>query len=397
MTNYEKFYISPNHLAPDYSRFDVANRILLTGHSHQAWPDAGFEGQKQAWLDAAQNIDDKWENAFAKADQVRQGFADLIGDKPDNIALDVNTHALVIRFLSALPLRQRPKLITTKGEFHSIRRQTDRLVEENIEVIKIPSDAAEDIVERMIENLDDKTAAVLISSVLFRSAKIVTGLGELMKACQSYGVELLVDAYHALNVLPFSLQAEGLEDAFIVGGGYKYCQLGEGNCFMRIPPGRSFRPIITGWFAEFGDLESAEQTGKVSYGPGHWQFGGATYDPTSHYRAVAVFEFFRDQELTPHVLREVNQHQVGLLAERFDAKDFDSEKISRDTTIDLKKIGGFLTLQTPHAAEIVLQLRQENVMADYRDMNLRLGPGPYLSDDQLIAGIDALANSVKKL
>ena len=25
--------------------------------------------------------------------------------------------------------------------------------------------------------------------------------------------------------------------AFVVGGGYKYCQLGEGNCFLRVPPG----------------------------------------------------------------------------------------------------------------------------------------------------------------
>ena len=31
-------------LAVHYSRFRVAERLLLTGHSHQAWPDGGFEG-----------------------------------------------------------------------------------------------------------------------------------------------------------------------------------------------------------------------------------------------------------------------------------------------------------------------------------------------------------------
>src|SRR2546422_10697370 len=35
------------------------------------------------------------------------------------------------------------------------------------------------------------------------------------------------------NVLPFSLRTERLAQAFVVGGGYKYCQLGEGNCFLR--------------------------------------------------------------------------------------------------------------------------------------------------------------------
>ena len=28
-------------------------RLLLTGHSHQAWPDCGFAAQQRAWLDAA--------------------------------------------------------------------------------------------------------------------------------------------------------------------------------------------------------------------------------------------------------------------------------------------------------------------------------------------------------
>jgi len=43
---------SPNPLARRYSRFRVAERLLLPGHSHQAWPDIGFEGQAEAWEDA---------------------------------------------------------------------------------------------------------------------------------------------------------------------------------------------------------------------------------------------------------------------------------------------------------------------------------------------------------
>src|SRR5262245_52676775 len=61
----EALYQTPNALAASYSRFKVDSRILLTGHSHQAWPDCGFEAQQQAWLDAAEFVDDKWERAFA--------------------------------------------------------------------------------------------------------------------------------------------------------------------------------------------------------------------------------------------------------------------------------------------------------------------------------------------
>ena len=131
-------YASPNALAPHYSRFGVSERLLLTGHSHQAWPDCGFEGQNRAWLDAALYVDDKWDQAFAQADRVREGFAGLMGDTDGWIALGANTHELVVRLLSALPLRTRPRLVTTDGEFHSIRRQLDRLEEEGLAIVRVP-------------------------------------------------------------------------------------------------------------------------------------------------------------------------------------------------------------------------------------------------------------------
>ncbi len=39
-------YRTPNALAPHYRHFRVAERLLLTGHSHQAWPDCGLEAQQ---------------------------------------------------------------------------------------------------------------------------------------------------------------------------------------------------------------------------------------------------------------------------------------------------------------------------------------------------------------
>src|SRR5207247_3394282 len=110
----------------------------------------------------------------------------------------------------------------------------------------------------------------------------------------------------------FSLREEGLEGAYVVGGGYKYCQLGPGNAFLRFPTHTTLRPVVTGWFSEFTDLSKAP-SGRVGYGSGPARFAGATYDFTSHYRGARVFKFFEEQELTPDKLREVNQHQVELL------------------------------------------------------------------------------------
>lgn len=387
-------YGNPNWLAQFYRQFRVQERLLLTGHSHQAWPDCGFEGQKQAWLDAAEFLDNKWDRAFQKAGEVRAGFSKLMDDVDGEIALGPNTHALVTLFLSALPLRDRPRIVTTDGEFHSLRRQLDRLAEEGIEVVKVQSAPASSVCERLIEALDTKTAAVMASSVFFGTGEIACGFEQVLDACREAGSRLLIDAYHSLNVVPFSIKQDQLKDAFIVGGGYKYCELGEGNCFLRFPKGCRLRPVITGWFSEFDRLEK-EPSGGVFYGPGAERFAGSTYDPTSHYRAAAVFDFFGKMEITPKLLREVSQHQIRLLADGFDALDLDPNAIARDRSIPIERIGGFLVLHTPDAKGICGALRERGVYTDFRGDALRLGPAPYLSDRQLLDALGILAETVR--
>lgn len=388
---------SPGSLARHYSRFRVSERLLLTGHSHQAWPDCGFEAQSRAWLDAAELLDDKWERAFTQAETVRRGFARLLDDTPERIALGANTHELVVRFLSALPLRERPRLVTTDGEFHTIRRQLDRLGEAGIEVVRVPAHPVRDVAARLAAAATARTAAVLVSAVLFETGDIVPGLADLLAACRRDGVELLVDAYHALNVVPFALRTTGLKDAYVVGGGYKYCELGEGNCFLRVPEGCGLRPVVTGWYSEFAELADAAADRTVRYGAGPARFAGATYDPTSHYRGAAVFGFFEAQGLTPALLRNVSQHQVGLLARRFDSLDADPRVITRDRTTTLDALGGFLALRTPHAAALCRTLHERGVLTDTRGDFLRLGPAPYLSDARLVTAMDAVGETVRAL
>ena len=86
----DDLFRTPNPLARHYTAFRVSERLLLTGHSHQAWPDCARDGQLEAWDDAAALVDDKWERAFAKADQVRREFAELLDDA-DGEALQPDT------------------------------------------------------------------------------------------------------------------------------------------------------------------------------------------------------------------------------------------------------------------------------------------------------------------
>lgn len=387
---------APNALAPHYSAFRVAERLLLTGHSHQAWPDVGFEAQQQAWRDAAEYADEKWDAAFEQWMRVCHGFAGLLGDTTGDITLGSNTHELLVRFLSALRLDRRPRIVTTDAEFHSARRQLDRLAEEGaVEVVKVAGYPASGVAERLAAAVDDRTACVIVSAVFFERSHIVPGLGDVVAACERHGAELLVDAYHAVGAIPFDLTGDGLERAFVVGGGYKYLQLGEGNCFLRTPPGCEMRPVITGWFSEFAELADEKTPGEVRYGMGFARFAGSTFDPTSQYRGAAVMDFFEAEGLTPGFLREVSLHQVGVLESTFRGLDLDPAVVRLDESVGPGDRAGFLALECADAGSLSVGLREREVRTDFRGPWLRFGPAPYHTDDQLRRAIAALGDVVR--
>jgi kynureninase len=391
----------PARLAAHYSRFRVGERLLLTGHSHQAWPDVSLDAQQQAWLDAAEHVDDKWSRAFAQAERVRAGYRRLLGERgTGDVALGESTLELVARLISGLPLRTRRRLVTTDGEFHTIRRMADRLVEEGVDLVRVQARPVATLAARLAEQVDDHTALVLVSSVLFETAEIVPGLAEVAQAAARHGAELLVDTYHHLNVVPFDLHALGLERAFVTGGGYKYCQLGEGNAFLRFPSDTELRPVLTGWFTEFDAVTAAPRVQEqgasagsyeVGYGRGPARFAGATYDPVSHYRAAAVFDFHERHGLTPEVLREVSQRQMRLLFELCGEWPIPYRVQMPRPADQVDTLAGFLALRTPLAADLVRLLRERRVFVDHRGDVLRIGPAPYLRDDQLAEAVTRLA------
>ncbi len=255
----------------------------------------------------------------------------------------------------------------------------------------------ETLAERLAAAIDERTAAVLTSAVFFETARIVPHLDELAAECRRRETPLLVDSYHALGVLPFSLPALGLESALVTGGGYKYLQLGEGNAFLRLPRGLDLRPVVTGWYAEFWTKTGDKSWDRVDYAPGAAALAGATYDPTSHYRAARVFDFFVEQQLTPAFLREVSQHQVGLLARAFDALHLPETVLRRERSTPLESIAGFLALDTPAAQLLAEKLLVKGVLCDARGRSLRLGPAPYLSDAQLERAVEILGEVARDL
>ena len=370
-------------LIPHYSHFRVAERLLFTGHSHQAWPDVALDGQKEYFMDSAELVDKKWAKAAEKTEILREYLRQFYDDPNGFYCREENTHFLFISWLSSLDLKNKPKIISTDGEFHSIYRQLHRLEENGLEVSWVPTNPDESFAHRIIAEMDDRTSAVMLSRVYFESSLINTHLSEIAKAARSKGIPVLIDDYHATNVVPISLRDADLEDCFILIGGYKYLQWGEANCFLRFPKNCELRPAITGWFASFSTLEKPRTSDLTEYDNSDQRFASGTYDPSSQYRAAEVVEFFKEHHLTPEILREQYQQKVGLLKEHFLNHNFSSNLIKLTHNRGLEFNGGFLSLTSPGAQEIRARLLEKDIFTDARGHILRFGPAPYTTTAQI--------------
>ena len=87
--------------------------------------------------------------------------------------------------------------------------------------------------------------------------------------------------------------------------------------------------------------------------------------------------------MTPDRLRAVNQHQVAMLVKQFEALDVDPDAAAI-VPIQSARRGGFIAIRSPQASGLVLRLRARGLYADSRGDILRLGPAPYISDQQLL-------------
>lgn len=376
-----------------YRHFVRDDRILLSGHSHQAWPDVARDAMMTAFDDAALFVDDKWSQAvFPKMGQVGKRILSRLGfPEDDAITFGKSTHELVTRLLSCFPLSSKPTIVTTTGEFHSLHRQLSRLSEEGLRVVWVDASDRATLVDKLLQAIVPGVSMVAFSGVLFEDAFVMPKIGDIVQRAADVGAIPLVDAYHAFNTVPLDW-GPARDQLFVTAGGYKYAQFGEGLCFLRAPGNSALRPVDTGWFADFSALEH-ERTGRIDYGPGGDRFSGATFDPSPFYRADAVLHHFDAFGLTVQRLREISLRQTRLILSILDDAELgDRILASRDDS----RRGGFVAIRSPNASAVIARLRDRQIFADSRRDIVRLGPAPYLLDEEIVRGARAAAEEIKK-
>ena len=231
---------------PLFSRALAPGRpIYLANHSLGRPPDRVVEdvqGALDAWY---RDMGEAWDEWLAARERFRALTAQLVGAPgADSIIPKTSAGQGLRAVLNAYEPGIR--VLSTDAEFDSLDFILRAYREQGrIELMTVPARA-----EALIEALRAKPPALLVvSTVLFRSAEIVAGIEDVIRAAHAAGASVLLDVYHHAGVLQLDLAA--LDADFAVGGSYKYTRGGPGACWLYVhPKHHSKRTLDTGWFAK---------------------------------------------------------------------------------------------------------------------------------------------------
>ena len=368
-------------------------RLHFAAHSHHLWPDASFEGQVEAWEDAARLADRKWDRIMGEVwpEAQRAVAAELGTAMPDSIVFAPNTHDLLVRLFAAAGEKWPIRVLTSDAEFHSARRQFERWEESGAATVeRVSAEPFETFSQRFLERgRSGEHDFIFVSQVLFGSGRIFNRVDELAALARPDGPWVVIDGYHAFMAIDAPFSPKAAQSAFYLGGGYKYAMAGEGCAFLHAPSGFGPRPPVTGWFAEFEDLSLPP--GSVGYSKDAMRFMGATFDPSALYRFNAIQRTLRSEDLTTvRISKHVADLQAQFVGSIGKTKLASAELLN---PLDDQPHARFLAFRDPNAQRWHEALLAKNCVTDVRGDVLRIGFGLY-QDSEDVERLSALLTAI---
>jgi kynureninase len=338
------------------------------------WAEWGVRAWARGW----------WQMPLAVGDAI----APLIGAAKDEVAMAPTVTLAQAAILSAMDFRgSRDTVVMTELDFPSVRYAIEQLAPRlGARVVVVPSEDGIGIdQERLHAAIDDRTALVAVSHVLFRSAYVIDA-ERLCAHAHAAGAVVSLDAYHSVGVIPVDVKRSGVD--FLSGGVLKWLCGGPGGCFIYASPAASerFAPALTGWQAHrrpFGF------EGTMDWADGAQRWLGGTPVVPALYAAMEGPRIVREAGMA--AIREKSVRQTSRLVALADERGY-RVHAPRDPA----RRGGTVALDVPHAGEVAQALLHRDVVIDYRPgAGIRVAPHFYTNDQELEAVIGEIEDIVK--
>ena len=338
-----------------------------------AWATHGVRAWARGW----------WE----MPGEVGNAIAPLIGALPGEVVMVPNVTLAQTTILSALSFAApRNRIVMTALDFPSVLYAYEALARRfGAEVVVIPSEDGISIDEdRLLAAVDDRTALVSISHVLFRSACIMDA-ARIVRHAHTVGALVSLDAFHSVGVMPVDVKAIGTD--FLTGGVLKWLCGGPGGCFLYASPDmtRRFAPTVTGWQAHVRPFAFEPD---MEYATSAFRWLGGTPPVPALYAATEGPRIVR--AATPAAIRAKSTRQTSRLIELADRQGY-----TVHAPREAARRGGTVAFDVPHGYEVAQYLLAHDVFVDYRPgAGIRVAPHFYTRDEELEAAVSAMTEAL---
>jgi kynureninase len=239
--------------------------------------------------------------------------------------------------------------------------------------------------EGLLAAIDERTALVPVSLVLFKSA-FIENAATIIERAHRVGARVVLDIYQAAGAVPVKLEALGVD--FAVGGSVKWLCGGPGAGYLYVRPdlAADLRPGIAGWAAHARPFQF--ETGAIAYADAPERFQSGTPNVPALYSCRAGYEIV--QEIGVEAIRTKSLRLTRRLMElaatagfRINTPDADHER------------GGSVIVDVPDGAAVTEELIRRGVIVDYRPgAGIRMAPHFYNTIEEIDHAMHELSDIV---
>ena len=320
--------------------------------------------------------------------EVGDAVGRIIGAPAGSVSMHENVTTAHAVALSCLPVTgRRRRLLCCAGDFPStiylLRAQEAFGFELNI----VPAEADLSVdVQRVVDAIDDTTAIVAISHVLFRSSFIVDPR-PIIERAHAAGAQVVLDTYQSAGIIPLDVAGLGVD--FATGGCLKWLCGGPGNAFLYTRPDllSAVRPRLTGWFSHGEPF--AFDPGPFEPLPDARRMMNGTPSIPAWYAALPGLRILeevgidavraRSQTLTARLLDGIDGHGLRTVAPR-----------------DPARLAGTVAIDVPDALLVTRTLNARDVVVDFRaGAGIRVSPHFYNTESEIDELVAELARIVR--
>ena len=340
------------------------------------WDSRGVRAWAEGWWEVGRETGDL--------------LAPLLGVAAGSVTMVQNVSVAQSAIVSSLDLSgPRRRIVTARLDFPSNHYVFEAWRRAGAEVTYVESrDGLTQPADDWLAHIDERTALVCCSLVLFRSSAI-TDVAPIVARARAVGAPVVLDVYQATGTVPLDLAALGVE--FAVGGSVKWLCGGPGAGYLYVRPdiAATLRPAATGWAAHARPF--AFETGPIDYAAGSERFASGTPNVSAWTIAQAGYRIV--QEVGVPAIRAKSLRQTRRLIDQALARGWTVR-----TPLDDTQRGGTVTIDVPDSARVAAALIDRGVIVDHRPQaGIRMAPHFYTSDDELdhaLAVMDALMAAI---